>query len=288
MRNEPGSRQAEGAGAMEGIAAADMDVTERTVRREAPAGPGSLRPDRMLPERGTSEGIGDRISDLLNVRSLDDLGRQVREHPYATLAVVAGAGFLLQRAGVVRFFSDAIGDAMRDSKPDWLSPHEERLLSWLNNAYALEKALIPILQNHAKDARRRPAVRRRDLEHLEQTRQHVRMVRRCIEELGAKPSRMKSAIGQISGMLNAMTTEPFEDEVVRNFLADYSAENLEIASYRAIIAAAREAGHPKIARICGQILEEEEAMADWLYENLPREVRQTFAELHGSGDRQSR
>lgn len=30
--------------------------------------------------------------------------------------------------------------------------HKELLVAWLNDAYAMEKGLVPILENHAKDA----------------------------------------------------------------------------------------------------------------------------------------
>ena len=32
----------------------------------------------------------------------------------------------------------------------------EQLIAWLNNAYSMEKALIPVLENHAKDAENYP------------------------------------------------------------------------------------------------------------------------------------
>jgi len=41
-------------------------------------------------------------------------------------------------------------------------------------------------------------------------------------------------------------------------------ENTEIATYRALVIAAERAGAPDIAAVCGQILQEEVAMARWL------------------------
>ena len=84
---------------------------------------------------------------------------------------------------------------------------------------------------------------------------------------------------RITGAVTSLSTEPFEDEVVRNFLADFASENLEIASYTAIIVAARDAGHDRIARVCEEILEDEEEMVAWLRANLPRAVRDTLGEL---------
>lgn len=226
-----------------------------------------------------------RLPELFSRRSIDALERQVRSSPVATLAAAAGVGFLLQRTGILQA---TVGTVLttslrtRHGEGD-LSAEEERLLAWLNDAHALEKALIPVLKNHADDADRHPHVRERDLEHLKQTRRHVKQVKKCIEALGARPSASKKAIGRLAGVMNSVTTEPFDDEVIRNFLADYAAENLEIASYRALIVAAEEAGHPEIAEICSDILEDEEEMAEWLEQNLPYAVRETLEELSRSG-----
>jgi len=236
------------------------------------------------PRQGDGEGrvrsrlgsLQEQFTDLLSVRSFDDLQHQVRANPFGAVALAAGIGFALQRTHLL----DSIaGGMLSDDAPDDLTPAEERLFAWLNDAYALEKAQIPILENHAADAEGQPHVRDKDLEHLERTKQHAKMVRKCIKMLGRKPSKAKNAIGRITGAVTSLSTEPFEDEVVRNFLADFASENLEIASYTAIIVAARDAGHDRIARVCEEILEDEEEMVAWLRANLPRAVRDTLGEL---------
>ena len=55
---------------------------------------------------------------------------------------------------------------------------------------------------------------------------------------------------------------------------DSSAENMEIASYRAIIEAADQLGESEVARVCRQIMADEERMAEWLRDNLPILVRE--------------
>ncbi len=60
---------------------------------------------------------------------------------------------------------------------------------------------------------------------------------------------------------------------MKNFLSDYAAEHFEIACYTSLIAAAEELGHPQIAAICRDILRDEEAMAQWLKENIPEITR---------------
>lgn len=213
-----------------------------------------------------------------------DLSRQVRSNPKSTLALALGAGYLLERTRLLQMLSSAVvgaifttNDLEQGERGRRLTREEEQLLAWLNDAYAMEKAQVPILENHAEDARRHPQVRRRDLEHLKQTKQHARDLDRCIAHLGRRPSVTKKVIGRITGGIESMATEPFHDEIMKNFLMDYATENFEIASYRALIVAANEAGHPSIATVCQQILEEEEAMADWIEENLPRAVEITLS-----------
>ena len=80
---------------------------------------------------------------------------------------------------------------------------------------------------------------------------------------------MMTALGQgISGMFAS-------DEIVKGAMASYVFENMEIASYVTLIAAAREVGDAETQRVCEQILAQEEAMAQWVLDNLP-EVTQAF------------
>ncbi len=157
-------------------------------------------------------------------------------------------------------------------------------VSWLKDAHAMEEALIPNLENHAKDAAEYPQIQRRIQQHLEETQQHARLVRSCIERLGESPSTVKSGLGSIMGTMQSVATGLFRDEVVKNFLSDYAAEHFEIASYKALIAAAQEFGDLETVRVCQEILREDEDMAHWLDQHLPMVVQQTFrqhAQEHG-------
>lgn len=155
-------------------------------------------------------------------------------------------------------------------------PANELLLAWLNDAYAMEEALIPNLENHAKDARDFPQVQARIRQHLDETRRHVELVRGCIERLGDKPSKVKAALGKLVASMAAGGTGPFHDELIKDLLADYAAENLEIASYQSLIIAAREMGDEATAGTCEEILRDEQAMAQAIEEALPVVVREVL------------
>jgi ferritin-like metal-binding protein YciE len=91
---------------------------------------------------------------------------------------------------------------------------------------------------------------------------------------------MKSAIGNITGVVQGASTGMFKDEIVKNFLADYSAEHFEIACYTSLIAAAEELAQPQIAAICRDILRDEQAMAQWLEDNIPQITRMYLQRQH--------
>ena len=154
----------------------------------------------------------------------------------------------------------------------------ELLTNWLKDAYAMEKSMLPVLENHANDAKDHPDVRDRDLRHLEETRRHVDLVEECLAQLGEKPSRAKSAWAQVMGRVQAMGTAPFRDELIKNFISDYATEQFEIASYKALIAAARATGEEGIAGVCEEILADEVEMAAWLDQHMASAAHESLAE----------
>jgi ferritin-like metal-binding protein YciE len=157
------------------------------------------------------------------------------------------------------------------------------LLAWLNDAYAMENGLIPVLENHASDAKDFPMIQARDREHLEQTRRHAEMVKSCIERLGGNVNSIKSGLGKVTGTIQGMATAMAHDEVIKNCLSDFAAENFEVASYQALIAAAQDLGDQETAAVCRQILGEDADMANWIIQNLPMAVTQFLQRQEASG-----
>ena len=153
---------------------------------------------------------------------------------------------------------------------------KDLLLAWLNDAYSMENGLVPILQNHANDAKDYPQVQGRIQQHVEETRRHAELVKGCIERRGGSVSTLKTGIGSLMGSVQSISTGAAQDQLVKNGLSDFAAEHLEIASYQALIAGAEEFGDRETVSVCQQILRDEEDMARWLAQNLPIVVRQTI------------
>lgn len=154
----------------------------------------------------------------------------------------------------------------------------ETLISWLNDAYALEQQLITVLGNHSSDASHYPHIQRRIDEHIQETKRHAETVKQCIERLGGSTSVAKAAMGKVTGVMAGMSTAVASDELVKNCLAECSTEHLEIASYKALIASAEALGHSDIADACRRILSDEQRMADWLDQNLAGVVQEHLAQ----------
>jgi ferritin-like metal-binding protein YciE len=150
----------------------------------------------------------------------------------------------------------------------------ETLIGWLNDAYAMEKGLVQVLENHANDVKDRPEMYRKIAQHLEQTKMHAERVRECVERLGGSVSTVKTAMGAVSGFFQGRSTGVSPDELVKNALSDYAAEHFEIASYKALIVAARLLGESQVVQVCETILRDEEDMAKWLEQGLPNVVQE--------------
>src|SRR5438046_10383912 len=98
--------------------------------------------------------------------------------------------------------------------------HRETLIAWLKDAHAMETGLIPVLQNHAKDARDNPDASSRITQHIQETRRHADLLSDCIRRLGEKPSGAKDLAGRVTGWIHTVTTAAARDETIKNALAD--------------------------------------------------------------------
>ncbi len=151
-------------------------------------------------------------------------------------------------------------------------------LSWLNDAYAMEKNVEEVLEDHSSQAKDFPDIQGKIDEHLQVTRSQADRVKQCIERNGGKVSSVKSGMANLMGSLTGKTTSMAKDRIVKNALADYAAENFEIASYTAIVDAANTLGDTQTAQVCQGIIQEEMNMAQWLSQNLPKVSNMVLAE----------
>jgi Domain of unknown function (DUF892) len=96
-----------------------------------------------------------------------------------------------------------------------------------------------------------------------------------ITRLGCGASSLRR--GGLTTFLRGMRSQgasPLDAPLIQDSIADIAAEHYEIATYTTLITAARACRDEETARVCREILREEEEMARWLEEHLTVLVRE--------------
>lgn len=146
---------------------------------------------------------------------------------------------------------------------------QEHLADWLRDAHAMEQQSATMMRKLMDRLEHYPELRGRIQHHIEETEQQARRLEGCMKRQGEKTSTMKDLAGKFTATIQGLSGIVVTDEVVKGHLAHYVFEHYEIASYRTLIAAAEAMGDQETQSVCETNLREEQAMADWLAENLP-------------------
>jgi len=144
----------------------------------------------------------------------------------------------------------------------------EQFIQWLSDAHAMEVGIISTLEKHAADAKGLPKARAAINNHLKETKRHAAEVKKALASLGASPSLVKEGLSKVTSLVTGLTTSLAQDTVIKNGIADFATEHLEIACYQSLILTAKELGEAKIAATCKAILKEEQTMAKVLEAQL--------------------
>lgn len=146
----------------------------------------------------------------------------------------------------------------------------ERLIEWLRDAHAMEAQAESMLKRQAERIEHYPELKTRIEQHIIETQNQAKLVESCLKRYDASYSGFKDAGGKMMAMGQAMGGMLMNDEVVKGAQMGYVFENMEIASYQILIAAADAIGDSETKQICERIIVEEEAMAAWLREHLSK------------------
>jgi ferritin-like metal-binding protein YciE len=163
------------------------------------------------------------------------------------------------------------GPAKKEPK---MANMDDRLNQWLRDAHAMEEQAEQMLSGQASRIENYPQLRARIEQHLNETKSQRERLEKCIEQRGASTSGIKDIAGKFAAMMQGFSGVILGDEVVKDTLASYTFEQMEIASYRILIAAAEGVGDTSTARACEEICREEEAMADWLADHADEVTRE--------------
>jgi len=145
----------------------------------------------------------------------------------------------------------------------------DNLTDWLRDAHAMEQQAETMLEAQASRLEHYPALRARIVQHIDETRWQRAQLETCLSRLGSSPSVLKDAGGKLAAFGQGVGGMMASDEVIKGAMAGYVFENMEIASYTVLIAAAAAVGDTETRSVCERIIEQERAMSAWLLENLP-------------------
>lgn len=133
------------------------------------------------------------------------------------------------------------------------------LIQWLNNAYAMENALLEIMQ---RDAEVTGTMDSSGLgHHIDETRNQAERAKMEIKRLGGEivdPDHDKKLLFET---LIQISKESSPVQEIKNAIMSYAAEQMEVAEYIAIIRLALACNEPLTAKAMKETLHEENAMA---------------------------
>lgn len=145
----------------------------------------------------------------------------------------------------------------------------EEIADWLRDAHALKSNLVRMLESQVERLAGYPELQQNMADHAEESRRHATLVETALESLGEDTSTLKDGMAKLAGMVSPLGVGMASDAPVKIVLANYAAEQFEIACYISLQTACETAGLSDIAATCGQILTEEVKMADILMRVIP-------------------
>src|ERR1700754_4561472 len=169
---------------------------------------------------------------------------------------------------------------------------EQKIVQYLNEAHAMEQALVRVLQSQIAMTPR--GSYRNGLEtHLRETQDHAKRVARRLQELdqGSKPlMAVVAGVETVLGQALALGKTPFdllrgsgrEEKVLKNAKDACASEALEIATYTVLEHLARSVGDDQTATLAASILADEEKMLKRVMRELPKLTDAVVrADVHG-------
>ena len=152
----------------------------------------------------------------------------------------------------------------------------------LRNAHAMENQALSIMKPQLSRIENYPEVAARLEQHIRETEVQLARLDELLGAMDEDSSTIKDTALSLMGSVASIGHAVAGDEIIKNSLANFAFENYEIAAYNSLLTIAEAGQFNKALDLLQLNLNEEEAMADWLRENLPK-VTLRFVELSDEG-----
>ena len=163
-------------------------------------------------------------------------------------------------------FDEAVEASLAEKSPDDLG---SQLDKYLQDAHAIEAQAIKLLES-APDGVEDPELAGLFQQHLQETREHHRLVDERLEGRGGGSSTPKDAAMRAGALSWATFFETHPDTPGKLVAFAYAFEHLEIAAYEELKRVAEKAGDAGTVRVADEILLQERAAAAKLAESFDR------------------
>jgi ferritin-like metal-binding protein YciE len=152
----------------------------------------------------------------------------------------------------------------------------------LRNMHALEITAIELTQRQIERLEHYPAMKARLERHHAESEQQAGRLEHILERHETSSSAVKNTVTGVMGNVAAALHVPASDEILKNTFANFAFEHQEIAAYTSLIAMAEAIGDQQSIPLLQQSMSEEQAMADWIKEQIVPTTKR-FMELSGAG-----
>ena len=164
-----------------------------------------------------------------------------------------------------------------------MTDSKDIFITGLRNAHAMENQALSIMKPQVARIENYPDVARRLELHIEETEGQIERLEQVLEGFGEQRSSLKDLALSLGGAMAALGHSIAPDEIVKNSFANFAFENYEIAAYKSLLTLARQVGDQRSVDLLSASLAEEEAMAEWLDQNIEAVTLQ-YASLRESGE----
>ena len=154
----------------------------------------------------------------------------------------------------------------------------------LRNQHALEMTALELTERQVERLENYPEMAARLRQHHVESEAQARRLDDILSRHGTSPSAAKNAVTSVMGNVAAALHAPAPDEILKNTFANYAFEHQEIAAYTSLIAMAEMVGDTASLSPLKQSLAEEQAMADWIGNQIVP-TTQRFMALTKTGEK---
>ncbi|HZT43726.1 MAG TPA: DUF892 family protein [Chthonomonadaceae bacterium] len=140
---------------------------------------------------------------------------------------------------------------------------QDRMIRYLDDAWAMEKALVDNLQSMADEVNN-PNIRAMFQQHADETHRQEQQLEARIRALGEEPSGGKGFLNKMMAMIGDAfqgAHDP-DDKTTQDLMKAFGIESFEMAMYQGLMAYANAIGDTQTAQLAQQILQQERETAN--------------------------